>query len=174
MNDADFQQWQEAARRGQLTAEQIEVLARQLKWTPEQCNELLWETRLSQALGKLPPLPVSSNFTHRVLTAIENESESRGFSWREWLARHWPRLAVPAATAAAVAIYLGSAQHQNTAQRAQVAASVQAVATLVSAPASAPESLDLDVWDNFDVILRMGAVAADNELLRLLNQPQSR
>lgn len=174
MNDADFPLWLEAARRGELTAAQLEALARQHGWPPEQCAELLLEMRLSRALSELPSVPVSRHFTHRVMEALEAEQAPHSVTWREWLARYWPRLAVPAAAAAAVAIYLGAAQHQNAAQRAQVAASVQAVAALVSAPAGAPESLDLEVWDNFDVILRMGAVASDNELLRLLHPPQPR
>ncbi|MCX8155760.1 MAG: hypothetical protein N3J91_04810 [Verrucomicrobiae bacterium] len=173
MNDAEFERWQEAARRGQLTGDEIAALARQHGWTPEQCAELLLEVQLSRALAELPAPMVSSNFTHRVLEAVEAKPASSHFMWREWLARYWPRLAVPA-TATALAIYLGMAHHQNTVRRAQVAASVHAVATLVSAPASAAERLDLDVWDNFDVILRMGTVAADTELLRLLDQSQSR
>jgi hypothetical protein len=174
MNDAEQQQWQEAARRGQLTTEQLEALARQHGWSAEQCEELRQELLLSRMLTAMPSVPVSTNFTHRVLEALDREVVRRQVTWREWLARHWPRLAVPAAAAAAMALYVGLHQQQNAARRAELAASVQAVATLATAPATAPEALDMEVWENFDVILRMGAVAADNDLLRMLGSPPSR
>ncbi|WCJ60352.1 hypothetical protein NXS98_04265 [Fontisphaera persica] len=174
MNDTDQNRWQEAARRGQLTPEQLAALARQHGWTAAQHEELRQELYLSRVLSEMPPVPVSTNFTHRVLEALDGEPVRRQVTWREWLARHWPRLAVPAAAAAAVALYVGLHQHQDAARRAELAASVQTVATLATAPATAPEGLDMEVWENFDVILRMGAVAADNDLLRMLGSPPSR
>lgn len=171
MNDAEFQAWQEAARRGQLSFEELDRLARQHGWPAEQAELLRVEIALTSALIELPSVPVSSNFTHRVLEALDRETIPQEPAWRLWLLRHWSRLAVPVAAAAAVAIYLGVAQHQTAAQRAQLAASVHAVATLATAPAGAAEALDLEVWENFDVILRMGSVRADEELLRMFNKP---
>lgn len=170
MNEAEFQQWLEAAHRGRLSLSELQRLARQRGWPPEPVEELRREILLHRLLTSLPSVPVSSNFTHRVLAAVERETATRRPAWRDWLARSWPRLVAPATAAAAILIYLGLAHHHNLNQRAQLAASVHAVAALVSAPANAAEGLDLEIWDNFDVILRMGSVAPDNDLLRIINQ----
>lgn len=170
MNETEYQKWLEAAQSGQLSIGELQRLADQHGWPLEQTEELRREIVLHRVLSELPPIPVSSNFTYRVLAAVERETLTHRPAWREWLARCWPRWVAPAAAAAAVAIYLGVAQNHSANQRAQLAASVHAVAALVTAPANTTETLDLEVWDNFDVILRMGSVAPDNELLRIVNQ----
>jgi len=119
------------------------------------------DVRLDQALSRLPDVPVSSNFTARVMQAIDRE-ESR--SSRPWLFhRNWhawlPRAAV--AVTAAVFAVVGIHQYELSNHRHQIAASVAMVA---GQPLPSVEALK-----NFDAIQRMSQPAhADDELLALL------
>src|SRR5260221_10561607 len=88
--------------------------------------DLELEARLTEALAKLPDAPVPSNFTARVMQAIDlEETRSRrkwNFNWHMLL----PRVAV-----AMVAIVFGSLalhQHELSNQRHAIAASVALVA----------------------------------------------
>lgn len=115
------------------------------------------EKRLTDALAKLPDAPVASNFTARVMQAIDRE-ESRPrrkwkFSWHSLL----PRVAV----AAAAVVFAGFVFHQYevTTRREQIANSIALVATQVPS---------VEALKNFDAIKRMGQPAhADDELLAL-------
>jgi negative regulator of sigma E activity len=115
------------------------------------------DARLADALAKLPDAPVASNFTARVMQAIDLE-EARArrkwkFSWHSFL----PRVAV---TAVAV-VFAGFIFHQYeiTNQRQQMANSIALVATQVPS---------VEALKNFDAIKRMSQPAhADDELLAL-------
>jgi hypothetical protein len=111
-------------------------------------------------LSRLPDVPVSSNFTLRVLQAAELE-EMRASRWRlvNWNWRvFFPRAAATATIVgfAAVAFY----QHEISVQRTMLAKSAVLVAQ--SGPVS------MDALKNFDAIQRMGQTAhPDDELLAL-------
>ena len=118
------------------------------------------QKRLRELLSRLPDAPVASNFTVRVLQAIEAE-EMRRSRWGV-LAWNWrfffPRVTVTAAAAgiAVVAFY----QHEAGIQRQLL---VQNVVAVASEPMPSPEALK-----NFDAIQRMGqAVRPDEELLAM-------
>ena len=119
------------------------------------------DARLTEALSRLPDVPLSSNFTARVMQAIDLEESRAG---RPWLLRwNWhilmPRVAM--ATAAVVLAAVGFHQYELTSQRHQIAASMAMVA---GQPAPSVEALK-----NFDAIERMSQpVRADDELLALL------
>lgn len=127
-------------------------------------NEPLQNTQrqVRELLSRLPDTPVASNFTARVLQAIEAE-EMRRSRWHglDWNWRvFFPRITVTAAAAgiAVVAFY----QHELTVQR-QNLQNVVAVATL---PRPTVEALT-----NFDAIQRMGQTARpDAELLALASE----
>jgi len=121
----------------------------------------LREARLTEALAKLPDAPVPSNFTARVLAAVELEeaaaTRSRGWTWN-WR-RLWPRIAV----AAAVLIFGGVSlqRYEVNAQRTVLAKNLALVAR---APAPG-----VDALENLDVIQRMSQSGrADNDLLAVL------
>ena len=123
--------------------------------------ELELEARLTDALARIPNAPVPSNFTARVLDAIEFEEKqaarSRGWSWTWWL--HWPRIAV----AGAVLIFAGVSikQHESNSHRLELAKNVARVA--------AQPLPSVDALNNFDAIQRMSQPArADTELLAAL------
>jgi hypothetical protein len=113
-------------------------------------------------LSRLPDAPVASNFTARVMQAIELEeagtarSRSPIWVWRGFLPR--------AAVVAAAIVFAGFAYHRHEiyTQRAALAKNVALVA--VAQPMPSVEALK-----NFDAIQRMSQPQhADEELLALL------
>ncbi len=116
---------------------------------------------LRRLLSRLPDTPVPSNFTVRVMQAVEREEmqTGRAFGWR-W---RWHSLLPRAAAVAAVVLAAGLAvqQHETRARREQIARSVAFVAAAEPLPS-------LEALKNFDAIRRMGQPArADQELLDL-------
>jgi hypothetical protein len=124
--------------------------------------ELELDARLTEALAQLPNAPVPSNFTARVMGAIELEeacaARSRGGHWN-WR-RLWPRLTT--ATAIALFAVLGFQHYESGVKRAEMARSLSLVAS-----ASTPPSVE--ALNNFDAIQRMSESGrADVELLAAL------
>jgi anti-sigma factor RsiW len=121
------------------------------------------ESGLDAALQQLPDAPMPSNFTARVLQAVEREAASgarrrEGFPWRlplRWL----PRLAFAAVVAGAGLL---SYQHTHLVNRQNLAKSVAAV----SAVSSLPEP---EILKDFDAIQALNpAPAPDEQLLAVL------
>ncbi len=116
------------------------------------------EADLTNALAKIPEVPVASNFTARVMAAIELEeaaaARNRGWNWRLL----WPRVAV----AAAVLIFAGVSgqRFETNSQRVALAKNVASVA--VAQPLPSVEALN-----NFDAIQRMSQ-HADDQLIALM------
>jgi len=124
--------------------------------------ELELEARLTEALVKIPDAAVPSNFTARVLDAVELEAareiRSRDWTlnWRAW----WPRVAV----AAAVLIFAGVSfqRYEIHSQRAKLVKNI-AMVTAAQPPPS------VEVLENLDAIQRMSQAGhADGELLAAL------
>jgi hypothetical protein len=121
--------------------------------------DLAAEARLTAALAKTPNVPVASNFTARVMDAIEREEQlaARARGWR-WSWRFmFPRVAM----AAAVLVFSGvSIQHyEANSYRHEMIRTV----VMVTGDKSAPS---VDVLKDFDVIQRMSQSAhADGDLL---------
>jgi hypothetical protein len=123
------------------------------------------QDELRGLLSRLPDAPVASNFTARVMQAVDLEESRRArkwnfsFNWRAFL----PRAAV--ATAAILFAGLTLEHYEVGARRAQVA---QSVALVAGAPMP-----DVDALKNFDTIRRMSQPAhADEELLALASEMQ--
>ena len=128
---------------------------------PETRAELDLEARLNAALDQLPAAPVPSNFTNRVLQAIDlEESRPATRGWRWALPRWIPRLAV---TATVVAVSALSWQHHEVVQqRAALARSVATVAESSGLPG-------VEALKNYDVIQRMSeSQRPDDKLLALM------
>src|SRR5690348_122670 len=115
-----------------------------------------WQNEIRELLSRLPDTPVSSNFTARVMQAIELE-ESR--ERRNWLFR-WnlrallPRIAIAATVVMCVS--LAFHEYQLDARRTELAKSV-ALVTSSQLPS-------VDALKNFDAIARMSQPHADDEL----------
>src|SRR6185503_7019948 len=105
------------------------------------------ERALGRALQSLPDAPVSSNFTARVLQAVDLEEARAGRAKPSWFPRGWPRLGW--ATVAALVAILGVQEWRNV-QRAQLRAQLMKDVTLVSSDITKLPSVE--VLRDFDAI----------------------
>jgi anti-sigma-K factor RskA len=127
-----------------------------MKHEPSNPNEF---SEVRGLLSRLPDTPVASNFTSRVMRAIELEEAARsrekhffGWNWRALL----PRAAVAALVVVSVLAFY---QQETYSRRAELARSVAQLA------AASP---GVEALQNFDAIRRMSQPAhADTELLAL-------
>ena len=115
---------------------------------------------LRELLSRLRDAPVSSNFTARVMQAVEREelqaARTRGWRW------NWHAL-LPRATVAAVMLVLAGFTFHQYEISSQRAALIKTVALLAQAQPPSMEALN-----NFDAIQRMSQPAhADEGLLAL-------
>jgi hypothetical protein len=150
-------QLRESLWRGRLTdADRARAAGR-----PEALAELELENRLNDALAQLPAAVVPSNFTARVLQAVDREEARAGARGWPWFQAGWmPRLA---ATAAVVVFAALSWQHHELNERRwAMAHSVAQVAESSSLPG-------VEALNNYEAIQRMSqAQSADVKLLALL------
>ena len=126
-----------------------------MKDEPQELHEV------RRLLSRLPEAPVPSNFTARVMQAVEREEARKSRSWSlfTW---NWHAL-LPRAAAVAVMLVLASFTFRQYEISSQRAALVKTVAFLAQAQ---PPSMD--VLQNFDAIQRMSQPAhADEGLLAL-------
>jgi len=121
--------------------------------------DLAAEARLTAALGRTANVPVASNFTARVMDAIEREEQqtarARGWRWS------WRFLVPRVAVAAAVLIFSGVSiqRYEASSYRHQMVRTVAMVATDKSAPS-------VDTLKDWEAIRRMSQSAhADGDLL---------
>jgi hypothetical protein len=117
------------------------------------------ESRLTEGLDRLPDTPVPSNFTARVLQALEREEvRSRPTLW------HWswrmlvPRLAVGVAVMGIAGL---TYQRYEFDQRSELARNVALLAGAQPLPS-------VEALKNFNAIQRMSQPRADEELIALL------
>ena len=117
------------------------------------------QKELRQLLARLPDAPVASNFTARVLQAVELEESraARGgrFNW------NWHSLLPRLAVTTVVVFFAGAAihHHELSTQRTRIAKSVALVAET--------QMPSVEALQNFDVIRRMSQPHADEGLLAL-------
>jgi len=119
------------------------------------------QNELRELLSRLPDAPVSSNFTARVMRAVELEelraARTRGWHW------NWHSLLPRAAVVAAAVVMAGLAvqYHEINTHRVQLAKNVAHMIGAQPLPS-------VDALQNFDAIQRMSQpVHADQELLAL-------
>jgi hypothetical protein len=162
MNDP-FNKLRETSWRRKLTAAEESELRAWLAANPTARDDWQAEAALSRVLEHLPNAPIPSNFTARVLQAVEMENvatrrqlESK---WR-WM---WQPL-LPRIAFAAVVLGIGflSFHEARAARRMQLAKSVAAISEVASLPG--PE-----VLKDFDAIRQLTPTPPpDTELLALL------
>jgi anti-sigma factor RsiW len=164
MNDnLTCQRLRDSAWRRKLTdAEEAELRA-WLAAHPDARADWESESALNEALTQLPDAPVPSNFTARVLQAVERDATA---SDREHAPRWvWTwRALVPRATVIMLVVGAGLFAYQRhaLAQRVELAQSVATVADVRSLPS--PQFLE-----DFDVIRRLHPTPpADKDLLALM------
>lgn len=155
MKDENFQnRLRETVWRRELTGAELTDLSAH----PEMVRELELESRLSDLLARIPEAPVPSNFTARVMQAVEREETRPSRSWI-W---NWHALLPRVAVAAAGLLLAGLALHQHELK-------VHRVALARNVALVAGSSLpSVDALKNFDAIRRMSQPRADEELLALM------
>lgn len=117
------------------------------------------QNELRKMLSRLPDAPVPSNFTARVMQAVELE-EMKNFRARSW---NW-RLFLPRAAFAMLVIgFTGLALHRHELDERR-----DALAKNVALVAAAQPLPSVDALKNFDAIRRMSQPHADEELLALM------
>jgi hypothetical protein len=119
------------------------------------------QNELRELLSRLPDAPVASNFTARVLQAVDLEESRRPRKWNFVL--NWRRFLPRAAVATAAILFAGLTlqHHELNAHRAALAKSAALVA--------GTPMPSVDALKNFDAIRRMSQPARpDEELLALM------
>jgi anti-sigma factor RsiW len=169
MNESEFQALMEASWRRPLTDEEQARLDVWLRAHPAAQNEWETEAALNRLLEQLPEAPLASNFTARVLQAVDRESaaierrEPLQDRVKRWFWRPAPRFA----WALVVAGLLGFAYHQHQSNvNSQVAKGLSVMANVATLS-------DPVVLQDFEAIQRLARSAPgdDDELYAVLNQP---
>jgi hypothetical protein len=164
--DVRHHQIRETGWRRKLTEAERAELRAGLAAEPEAEADLEAEAALTEVLSRLSDAPVASNFTARVLQAVERETAARSHSrmarWSFW----WQSLS-RATKAATVALVVGvsvAAYHRHqVATRTELAESLVAVADVKSLPAHT------EILKDFEAIRLLSQTPpADEELLALL------
>ena len=168
MNESEYQALVEASWRRSLTDDEQARLDDWLRTHPEAHNEWDAESALNRLLEQMPEPPVASNFTARVLQAVERETaaaarrESIFERVKRWFWRPAPRVA----WALLIAGLLGFGYHQHqTNVRNQVAEGLSVMANVAALS-------DPAVLQDFEAIQRLGqsAPSDDEELYALLQK----
>lgn len=161
-NDPAYQRLRETGWRRKLTEAELAELRAWLAAHPEAAAEQEGESALSGVLVRLPAAPVPSNFTARVLQAIEREEKQATPRSRDWA---WVRrFFVPRTAAAMLVLGVGAyaVQQYQVKQRTIIGDSLVTIATVPTMPS--PQALE-----DFDAIQKLDSdSAADKELIALL------
>lgn len=159
-SDPIYNRLRELKWRRKLTGAEEAELRAWLKAHPEARADWEAEAGLQAALDCLPDAPVSSNFTARVLQAVEREPAVESRRAMGWLRMRWlPKAAF--ASSVAMAGLVSYLLIQN-AERKKLVESVATVANVSSLPGP-------DILQDFDAIRASNpATTADEQLLALL------
>jgi len=160
-NDGPFTKLRELSWRRKLTETEQADLHAQLAADAGARDDWAMESALNTALDRLPDAPVPSNFTARVMQAVEREAaRPRAGSW-SW---NWQVLVPRIAVAVMVVGFAGLVyQRHESAKRTELARDITLLAKAQPLPG-------VEALKNFDAIQRMSQTStpADDELLALL------
>jgi negative regulator of sigma E activity len=158
--DPIYERLRELSWRRKLSATEESELREWLAKHAEAQESLDLEAGLTEALGKMRDVPVASNFTARVLQAVERETtaEARGERGRGNLWRRLPRW-LPRMVSAAVVLIAGVFAYQHSVE-AKHKASAQMVAEI--------RLPDPQILMNFDAIRVVSQTPAPDEQLLAL------
>ena len=163
MNDPFYNQLRELSWRRKLTGSEEADLRGWLASHTEAQTDWELEAALNEALGRLPNAPLASNFTNRLLEAVELE-KAAGFRRRRRLRTNWWQRLVLRTGLAGLVGGVGFFSYQQLHQ-ARVRTEVRQSVVVISAVSSLPSP---DILENFDAIRVSAAPAADEKLLTLL------
>ncbi len=155
-----YNQLRELSWRRKLTREEESALRSWLSAHPEAQADWELEAALNESMGAMPDVPVPSNFTARVLQAVEREEAAPAGSVQSlWTRLRWlPRLAFAGVVLCAGLLSYQQIQvHQN---RERMRA-VEVVSNMSSLPG--PDELK-----DFNAIQALNQTPADEDLLAAL------
>jgi len=165
-DDLKYNYWRELSWRRQLSPSEEAELRVWLEAHAAAQADWVTEAELNQALIGLPDVPMPSNFTRRVLRAVEAdgapENHRRRRPWFVWQQRkRWlPKMAFATVVLGAGLIFYDKGS--SAAQRARLVASVVAVSDVTSLPSPT-------ILKDFDAIRALDpSPSVDLELLHLL------
>jgi hypothetical protein len=165
MPNADSQELTELAWRHGLTPEEQARLFRHFAAHPQARSDWECEAALTRALDRLPPAPVSSNFTALVLQAVQRAPARpawrRQFDIASWLPSGWrPRVALGVTM---VCLSFLTVRECQAFQRQRMARDLASVGSLASLQ-------PVDCLQNFQTIANLNRVqvAPDDALLQAL------
>ena len=147
------------ALRGELSASEKREFDRRLESEPALREAWLLEQNLERALGRLPNIPVSSNFTSLVLQSVRSEQSSSPASRAGWFRVRFPRLATGLAVVALTG-FLTLHQYRR-AQDQEMARSVGSFTQVASA--LSPEQRPGLAFQDFEAIQRY-SLPSESEL----------
>ena len=163
-NDPIYNHLRELSWRRKLNAAEQAELRTWLAAHPEAQADWEAEAGLNAALGRLPDAPVPSNFTARVVQAVEREAVAELHrpqgNWLTWLRRRW----LPKAAFAVIVLGAGllSYHEVQASYRKKLVQSVAAVSAVSSLPSP-------DILKDFDAIQALNASPTpDEQLLTVL------
>ncbi len=168
MSYNELDHWLDLARRRPFTEAEAARLRAALAAAQARGESWDEELALTRLLFRLPDAPLASNFTSRVLAAVDAARAPRSFAlrWRDWLVliRPLPRFA--AVAIALLAIPLGYVRYQSV-TRTHMARSLASIARSVDAAAQVAQIPPVEILEDFDAInrLRQARGTADLELL---------
>jgi anti-sigma factor RsiW len=168
-NDRRYDQWREANWRHPLSPPEEAELRVWLAAHPDTQADWDAEVALSEALRHLPDAPLASNFTSRVLQAVQSETAAQSRQgqslWERW---HWRLRWLPRIAVAAVVVVAGlfSYHHVADVRRAEKWAKPLEIVSGVPVP-------NTEVLEDFEAIQAFKRAPApnagpDEELLRLM------
>jgi anti-sigma factor RsiW len=164
INDPIYNHLRELSWRRQLTDAELAELRARLNAHPEDQADWDAEAGLNAALGRLPDVPVPSNFTARVLRAAEREiAAERRRPVEGWLAWLWLRW-LPKVAFAAIMVGAGLLTYHQVqiSHRKNLVESVAAFSAVSSLP-------NPEILRDFDAIQAMNpAPGPDEQLLAVL------
>lgn len=163
-NDPLYHRLLESHWRGTLSEAEQAELQEWLAAHPE--AQAAWEEdlALNEGLARLSDVPLSSNFTARVLQAVELEKAAEARSGARGRLGWRPRLVwfMRAGSAALVLVTVWlTFHHSQVVERRNLAGSLAVVANVSSAPSPR-------ILEDFEAIRVLGATPPDEELLTLL------
>ena len=166
MNELTYQELLEISWRRKLTLAEESRLQTLLAAHPEAQNRWSEEAAVNDLLHQMPAAPLASNFTARVLQAVDAEearnerSKPREISWHGWIKRFLPQ-----AAGLSLLLVLGvtGLNQYRAYTRTQVAKSAAIISDLASLPG--PE-----IFRDFEAIqqLRQASAFTDDALLAAL------
>ena len=161
MTDSEYMSLRQAAWRRALTADEKARVRSYLVVHAEAQQDWDQEMALNQILVNLPDVPVSSNFTAKVLQAIDLDQlrEGKHSHSHDWLARL--RLWLPRFAVAGLVIGLGGLGYQryHLHTLSEKAGSMKFVTRI------ARTLPDVQMWQDFDAIAKLSQPASDDKLL---------